>query len=72
MNISDGSLYGEYGLDLTVELLELVDECISLEESIEGDELPERKKGLLPDYLLPVDLLDLVAKCISFELLDDK
>jgi hypothetical protein len=34
---------------LTVELLELVDECISLKESTEGDELPERKEGLLPD-----------------------
>jgi hypothetical protein len=34
---------------LTVELLELVDECISLKGNIEGDELPERKEGLLPD-----------------------
>jgi hypothetical protein len=34
---------------LTVELLELFDECISLEGSTEGDELPERKEGLLPD-----------------------
>jgi hypothetical protein len=34
---------------LAVELLELVDECISLKESFEGDELTERKVGLLPD-----------------------
>jgi hypothetical protein len=34
---------------LTVELLELVDKYISLERSIEGDELLERKVAVLPD-----------------------
>jgi hypothetical protein len=34
---------------LTVKLLELVDKCISLEGSIEGDELLERKEDVLPD-----------------------
>ncbi len=43
------SLRGKYVCYLTVELLELVDKCISLKGSIEGDELPERKVGALPD-----------------------
>jgi hypothetical protein len=34
---------------LTVELIELVDECISLKGSIEGDELLEGKVDVLPD-----------------------
>jgi hypothetical protein len=34
---------------LTVELLELVEECISLEGSIEGDELLKGKVAVLPD-----------------------
>ncbi len=45
---------------LTVELLELVDKCISLEGSIEGDELLERKVGVLPGYLT-VELLELMS-----------
>jgi hypothetical protein len=43
------SLSGKKVCYPTVELLELVDECISVKGSIEGDELPERKEGLLPD-----------------------
>ncbi len=43
------SLRGKKVCYLTVELLELVDKSISFERSIEGDELPERKEGLLPD-----------------------
>ncbi len=43
------SLRGKKVCYLTVELLELVDECISLKGSIKGDELPERKIGVLPD-----------------------
>ncbi len=38
-----------YGMDLTVGLLELVDKCFSLKVSTEGDELPDRKVGVLPD-----------------------
>jgi hypothetical protein len=34
---------------LTVELLELVDECFSLKGSNENDELLEGKVGVLPD-----------------------
>ncbi len=43
------SLRGKKLCYLTIELLELVDECISLKGSIEGDELPERKEAVLPD-----------------------
>ncbi len=34
---------------LTVEVLELVDECISLKGSIEGDELLKGEVDVLPD-----------------------
>ncbi len=34
---------------LAVELFELVDECISLKGSVEGDELLEGKVAVLPD-----------------------
>jgi hypothetical protein len=34
---------------LIVELLELIDECISLKGSTEGDELIEGKKAVLAD-----------------------
>jgi hypothetical protein len=43
------SLRGKKVCYLTVELLELVDECISLKGSTEGDELFERKVAVLPD-----------------------
>jgi hypothetical protein len=43
------SLSGKKMCYLTVELLELVDECISLKGSPEVDELFEWKEGLLPD-----------------------
>ncbi len=43
------SLSGKYVCYLTVELLELVDESISFEGSIEGDELLEGKIDVLPD-----------------------
>ncbi len=43
------SLRGKKVCYLNVELFELVDEGVSFERSIEGDELLERKEGLLPD-----------------------
>jgi hypothetical protein len=43
------SLRGKKVCYLTVELLELVDECIILKGSIDGDELLERKVAVLPD-----------------------
>ncbi len=50
---------------LTVELLWLVDECISLMGRIEGDELLEGKVAVLG--YLTVELLELVDKCSSLE-----
>ncbi len=43
------SLRGKKVCYLTVELIELVDECIILKGSIDGDELLERKEAVLPD-----------------------
>ncbi len=43
------SLRGKKECYLIVELLELVDKCISLKGSTESDELPERRVGVLPD-----------------------
>jgi hypothetical protein len=42
------SLRGKKVCYLTVELLELVNKCISLKGSIEGDELLEGKVDVLP------------------------